>query len=49
MSLIACSKFAARPASTAALMAPADVPEITLKGFGAFFGSSEATALSTPT
>jgi hypothetical protein len=49
MSRIARSKFAARPASTAALIAPADAPVITWNGFGESSGSSDATALRTPT
>src|SRR6478672_5114686 len=49
MSRIARSKFAARPASTAALIAPAEAPVITANGFGARFGSSDATAFRTPT
>jgi hypothetical protein len=49
MSLTARSKFAVRPASTAALMAPADVPAMIENGFGAPVGSNDATAFSTPT
>ena len=49
MSRIARSKFAARPASTAALIAPADVPEMIANGLCASFGSSCATAFRTPT
>jgi hypothetical protein len=36
-------------ASTAALIAPADVPDNTANGLTACFGSSSAMALSTPT
>jgi len=42
-------KHVARLASTAALIAPAEVPDRTLKGHGASAGRSSATALSTPT
>jgi hypothetical protein len=49
MSPTARSKLAARPASTAALIAPAELPQITLNGFGESTGNSEATAFSTPT
>ena len=39
----------ARLASTAALMAPAEVPDTTANGFGARSGNRPAMALSTPT
>jgi hypothetical protein len=49
MSFTACSKWADRPASTAALIAPAEVPQMTLKGFGARSGRRPAIAFKTPT
>src|SRR6185503_17981699 len=49
MSTIARSKFAARHASTAALIAPADVPEMIANGLRAPFGRIDATAFRTPT
>ena len=49
MSATARSKCAARPASTAALIAPADVPQMTLNGFGSRSGKMPAIAFRTPT
>ena len=49
ISATASSKRAARLASTVALIAPADVPEMTEKGLEAPEGSSLAIAFRTPT
>ncbi len=49
MSRTAWQKLPARLASTAALIAPAEVPESTVKGQGAPAGTSSAMALRTPT
>ena len=49
MSSIACSKFAARDASTAALIAPAEVPDRMAKGLWVPFGRIDAIAFNTPT
>jgi len=48
MSATARSKFDARPARTAALIAPAEVPQMMLKGFGSRSGKMPAIAFSTP-